>query len=338
MEFWQSLLLLSIVLIVPKLRRAFLFPEKISATRTKIAERLTFFDFAKGLAITAVIVIHSIYLFKEKFPDYPPYWIDSLNNMFRFAIGFFFISSGALLNSGLSKKKILRIFIPYVVVATVVGIFQQKPLDLIIGGVFRGDLLPPYYFIPVLFQFYLLYPLLEKFRNKRYFLPVSLIISYITYAIPGLTYIGGVHTFGPFLFLFAFGIANSQQLKANKPFNNISSWALIIPIYIGLQFMFPAHYYNSRFFYAPALFVVLHYLWYKFKALEKVKALQTLGQLSLWVYLIHFSAESFFVNLIPYGFDYSVFIYILLTTVLTTVVSGVGAKIITINRYGPRSV
>ncbi len=340
MEFIQSLILLAIVLVVPKLRKVY-FSSEAPPTRNRArslpvgegglnrlkTSRLTFFDFTKGLAITAVVLIHSIYLFKEKFPDFDPFWLDSINNLSRFAVGFFFISSGALLTSGLTKKKILRIFMPYVLACIAIGVFQQKSLDLIIGGVFRGDLLPPYYFIPVLFQFYLLFPLLTRLRAKKYFLPVSLTISYICYATPGLTYIAGVHTFGPLLFLFTFGMAYSGKLKSQKPFGNISTWALIIPIYIGLQFMLPAHYYNSRFFYAPALFVVLHYLWYKFRALEKVKVLQTLGKLSLWIYLVHFSIESFFVNLIPYGFNYSVFIYILLITILTTVASGALAKL-----------
>lgn len=333
MEFWQSIILLAVVLLVPKLRKAYFqpAPNEVPAKPERSGvdgDRIKFFDFIKGLAITAVIVIHSIYLFKEKFPEYPPYWIDSLNNLMRFAIGFFFISSGALLTSGLTKKKIIKIFIPYVLFTIAVGVFQSKSLDLIIGGVFRGDLLPQLYFIPVLLQFYLLFPLLNKIKHKKYFLALSILASYIAYVTPGLTYIAGVHTFGPFLYLFAFGLAYSEQLKKSKPFENINSWALIIPIYIGLQFMLPAHYYNSRFFFAPALFVVLHYAWHKFKAIEKLRVFETLGQLSLWIYLVHFSIESFFVNLIPYNFNYSVYLYIFLITVLTVVGSGVVALIV----------
>jgi peptidoglycan/LPS O-acetylase OafA/YrhL len=131
----------------------------------------------------------------------------------------------------------------------------------------------------------------------------------------------------PFLFLFTFGIAYSDRLKSNKPFENINLWLLIIPIYMGLILMLPAHYYNSRFFYAPAMFVVLHYLWHKFEAVKSAKLLLTFGKLSLWIYLVHFSVESLFVNLLPYDFNYSVFVYILLITILTTAASGVVAKL-----------
>lgn len=322
MEFWQSLVLLTIVLLVPKLRKAYLFPD-IPSPKSTATGRLPFFDFIKGIAIIAVILIHSIYLFVEKFPDYDTFWLDTINNLSRFAVGFFFIASGALLTAGLTKKKLIRIFAPYAAFCIVVGLFQNKPADLIVGSIFRGDLLPQLYFIPVLFQFYLLFPWLAKFRYKKYFLPVSIIVSYAAYVVPALAYIGGVYTFGPFLFLFAFGMAYAEKLKSKKTFDNIDVWLLIIPIYIGLQFMLPGRYFNSRFFYAPALFVVLHDTWHKFEAVQNAKILGSMGRLSLWIYLIHFSVESFFVNLLPYDFGYSVFLYILLITVLTAVGSWV---------------
>lgn len=330
MEFIQSILLFLVVLAIPKLRKAFLTPARHASTNVADASltRLPFFDFAKGIAITAVILIHSIYLFEENFPDSNPFWLNTINNLSRFAVGFFFISSGALLTSGLTRVKIFRVFVPYALACAVVGLFQNKNLDLIIGGVFRGDLLPPYYFIPVLFQFYLLFPLLNRFKNKKYFLLITLLISYFFYYNQNLSHPLGIPFFGQYLFLFAFGQACSAYLKGSKPFSNINAWLFILPVYFGLQLMLPAHYYNSRFFYAPAMFVVLHYVWHKTKSLKKFKIVQTLGQLSLWVYLIHFSIESFLVNLIPFNFDYSVYLYIFLITILTTIASGVVANTI----------
>jgi len=342
MEFINSLFLLAFVLLVPKLKKLYLAPSEArkkgapsGSPRLPFGERLTFFDFAKGIAIIAVILIHSIYLFTaqqqasliEKFPDYNPYWLDVINNLARFAVGFFFIASGALLSTGLTKKKVIKVFIPYILVSAIVGVSQSKTLDLIAGGTIRGDLLPPFYFIPVLFQFYLLYPLLDKHRHKKYFLPMTLFVSYAAYAVPSLAYIAGIPTFGPFLFLFTFGMAYSDKLKSNKPLD-IRNLSLVIPIYVGLQLMLPGHYYNSRFFYAPALFVVLHYVWYKTKSLGNIIFLQTFGKFSLWIYLIHFSIESFFVNIIKFSFSYSVYLYVLLISVLTTIVSGIGAHIL----------
>ncbi len=323
MELIQSIILLAIVLIVPKLRKAYFFPSYNFSHDTKAKKRIVFFDFARGIAIVAVVLIHSIYLFFEKYPYINPFWLNNINNLSRFAVGFFFISSGALLTSGITKEKIVRVFVPYAIVCTITGIIQQKSLDLIVGGIFRGDLLPPYYFISVLFQFYLLFPFLKKFRHKRYFLLASIIVSYLFYVTPGLAKMAGVYTFGPFLYLFAFGMVYSEKLKSKAPFENINFWLLIIPIYIGLQFILPGHYFNSRFFYAPALLVSIHYAWYKFDFLRKLSFFVMFGKLSLWVYLIHFSIQSFLVRLIIYDFSYLVFIYIFLISALTTIVSGI---------------
>jgi len=326
MELIQSMILLTIALIIPKLRKAYFFPSCNFSHDSKVGERIVFFDFARGIAITAVVLIHSIYLFFEKYPYFNPFWLNNINNISRFAVGFFFISSGALLTSGITKEKIVRILVPYAIVCAITGIFQQKSWDLVVGGIFRGDLLPPYYFIPVLFQFYLIFPLLKKFRHKKYFLLASIFVSYLFYITPGLAYIAGVPTFGPFLFLFAFGMVYSEKLKSKTPFENINFWLLIIPIYIGLQFVFPGHYFNSRYFYAPALLVVIHYVWYKYEFLRSLRFLTRFGRLSLWVYLIHFSIQSFLIGLIVYNFNYSVFIYILLISALTAIISGLVAK------------
>lgn len=283
--------------------------------------RIEFFDFAKGIAITAVVLIHSIYLFAGKFPSFPMFWLDNINNLARFAVGFFFIASGALLTSGLTSKKIIKIFIPYVLFVILVGVFQTKSLDLIAGGIFRGDLLPQLYFIPVLFQFYLLRPFISKFRHKKHFLLVSLLISYFFYLL-NINNILGIPFAGQYLFFFAFGVYWSERLKSKKPVEKIEPWLIIVLAYAVFQFIFPAYYYNTRYFFAPAMFIVFHWLWNRSNFLKNLKIIQTLGKLSLWIYLIHFSIESFFVNLLPYDFSYSVYLYILIITGLTMVGSG----------------
>jgi len=328
MELIQSIMLLVLVLIVPKLRKAYFFPSCNFSHDSKVEGRIVFFDFARGIAITAVVLIHSIYLFFEKYPYFNTFWLNNINNLSRFAVGFFFISSGALLTSGITKEKIVRVFVPYVIVCVITGILQQKSLNLIIGGIFRGDLLPPYYFIPVLFQFYLIFPLLKKFRHKKYFLFVSILISYLFYMTPRLAYIAGVPTFGPFLFLFAFGIVYSEKLKSKTPFENINFWLLITPIYIGLQFILTGHYFNSRYFYAPAFLISIHYTWYKFDFLKKLNFFVMFGKLSLWIYLVHFSVQSFLVRLIIYDFSYLVFVYIFLISALTAIASGIISAIL----------
>lgn len=325
MELFSSIVLLLLVLFIPQTRRAFLFPvyKKISAP---LEGRSNFFDSVKGIAIAAVILIHAIYIFELKHPEFERFYIDNINNISRFAVGFFFIASGALLTTGFSRKKLFRIFTPYVIFCLVVGVFQHRSWDLILGGVVRGDLLPPFYFIPVLLQFYFLYPLLARFSQKKYFLAITLFVSYIFYSTPALWSFLGIPTFGPYLYLFSFGLAYRNVLKSDESVQTLSPWLIAILSFLVLQFMFPAHYYNSRYFYAPALFMVLHFTYHKFLFLGKISLLHGLGRISLWVYLVHFSIEEFLMKIISHNALSSVYLYILLISILTVTVSGVLSK------------
>lgn len=322
MELFSSISLLLFVVFYPPLRKLF-FTRQSVEKQSAHAGRLPFFDFAKGVAIIAVIFIHSIYLFEANRQDSPSHYLDILNNIARFAVGVFFISSGALLSKGVSSKKILKVILPFVVVSIIVGVFQGKSWDLIIGGVIRGDLLPPYYFIPVLLQFYLMFPLLLRLSVSKYFLPLSLLVSYVFYITPGLSYILGVPTFGPFLFLFAFGVYHRNTFAAEAKLPRVDYLVLLITIYVALCFVFPGHYYNSRFFYAPAVFMVLHFAYHKFVFFQKISLLQSLGKMSLWVYLVHFSIEELWVKIISHSAITSVYLYILLISILTVSFSGV---------------
>ncbi|MGM0629397.1 MAG: acyltransferase family protein, partial [Patescibacteria group bacterium] len=127
-----SVLILSIVtaLYFLFLYRAGLIPSKICLNTdiyiNKPKVRKGFFDFSKGIAILAVIIIHTVFImnaFSEDLSVYSLQWNEGINRVMRFAIPVFFISSGALLFlTGLDKEslkdfylpKIKRIFIPYV--------------------------------------------------------------------------------------------------------------------------------------------------------------------------------------------------------------------------------
>lgn len=322
MEIFSSFALLLFVVLYPPLRKTYFSRQPLQKDRA-VTERLPFVDFARGVAIVAVIFIHSIFLFKEASPGHPPFYLDLLNNLSRFAVGIFFITSGALLKSGISLGKIKKTFLPYVLICLVVGLLQGKTWDLIVGGVIRGDLLPPYYFIPVLFQFYLLFPLLLRLSASKYFLPLSLVISYIFYITPNLAYINGVPTFGPFLFLVAFGLYHRKALVAKGNLPKIDHILVLVMVYVALCFVFPGHYYNSRFFYAPAVFLLMKHAWENFVPTRKLKLIQSYGQSSLWIYLLHFPIQMLLFWLLPYSGGYSVFLYVFMITILAVVGSGV---------------
>src|SRR5262245_43128639 len=107
-----------IICLIPYLRRTFFFPApKVEHPEVVSHELQPFFDVARGLAIISVVVIHAVYLLMIAHPHDHVGVLTVINNLGRFAIPFFFLCSGILLtpSEGFYTRKLVRIFIPYVV-------------------------------------------------------------------------------------------------------------------------------------------------------------------------------------------------------------------------------
>lgn len=143
-------------------------------------ERIGLFDVLKGLCIIAVVGIHTAYLTPIRFIIY---------RSLDFAVPIFFISSGYLLsvkNNGridlaeYFRKIFLRILLIYIIF--VVGMrvvhgeeisMNEIALDALLGRTNNN-----YYFIPLILQFYILFPSLirlrARFGNLFFFCAVAL--------------------------------------------------------------------------------------------------------------------------------------------------------------------
>ena len=325
-----NILLTTLLAIFYWRRKGFCLKEKEKASRDKnqlLEKRDPFFDFIRGIAILAVIGIHVSFFFN--FVESLPLLIKGLNEFFnrflRFAIGFFLVSSGALLRppssgSGWGKfysTKIKRIF-PAYLVATLVGLVLYQgifPTDFsgfksLIQALILGSGAPPFYFIPLLFQFYLIYPFLLFFsrspRGKNFLVGGSLVLSLASHFF--------FKNWGPFLPFFSFtiffvaGIIGAPFLRQSTVTEKRSCWRkiknpllLLIFLYwlLALNNLSGEIFYNDQYFYSLALFLFFFLIYPRLKMRfpRGVKILTQWGRQSLGLFLWHFIFLNLFFQL-----------------------------------------
>src|SRR3989339_846111 len=214
MDEWSLVILTLLVLILPSFRQVF-FRKNEKTEGTVVTERLVFFDILRGIAIIAVVLIHVTFFFTHtKDLVNNNFFINVINNISRFAIAFFFICSGILLNPIKTKqdlknfysRKLVRIVLPYFFVTMFLFFANPVGIKTLLFQLVTGKAAAPFYFVLVLIQMYLLYPLLSRWRYKRWFLPVMFFVSLIYFVSPLPEQPFGFPIFLPFLFLFCYGM------------------------------------------------------------------------------------------------------------------------------------
>jgi peptidoglycan/LPS O-acetylase OafA/YrhL len=294
-----SLLIFTFIIWPIKWARRVFFCYGCSGEQIEIKNRLPFFDLIKGVAIWAVIFIHVGHFYLHfPFGSKDLLFIDLTNNLTRFAIPLFVICSGLLLNPLQSSKqiknfywrKIWRIFVPYILCTIAYAIFGGYSWAQFLYYLISGKAEIPYYFMIVLLQLYLLYPLLNLFREEKYFLPITFLISLICYFIPETRFFYGVPLCCEFIFFFSYGMYCRHKFLNYRPVRQENYlWLFIALFYSALILIEPEYYYNTQLFYGLAIFNLIFYFQKQIVANKLMAAiLIKFGQNSLWIYLIHF--------------------------------------------------
>lgn len=298
MDDWSIVILSLLVLIFPSFRRVY-FRKKPTTPAPQLRGREQFFDVLKGVSIIAVVLIHVVFFLNHtKGLVNNELLLVVLNNLSRFAIPIFFICSGILLKPvktkaewlDFYKRKLLRIFFPYLLVVIFLFLVEPTSITTFLYELFAGKASIPFYFVVVLLQLYLLFPLLSRFRDKKGFLVSSFMISVLFLLSPLPLAPFGFTLFFKFLFFFSYGIYfRDYFLDYKQDIKELYIWWLIVAAYLLLVLAFPEKYYNHRYFYGLAIFNLLFY--YKDKILNCKKLsnfLASFGKYSLWIFLIHF--------------------------------------------------
>jgi surface polysaccharide O-acyltransferase-like enzyme len=164
-------------------------------------KRLQELDFARVIAMFAVIMIHvsSTYIYFESNYEFLGMNIPFvLNQMSRFCVPMFLLLSGASLglssDSGGAKfyrHRLLKIGVPYTCWFFIYLLFNTEIAKDTLGfwGLLRifllGGSAPHLYYITIIFQFYLLFPLIKNLVSRHPF--ASLLLSFgVTYGIQNL--------------------------------------------------------------------------------------------------------------------------------------------------------
>lgn len=299
MEFWSTAVLMLLIILNPQLRPIFFRPVPSEKPLATDSGRLEFFDHLRGIAIIAVIFIHLPLLYERHFGSTQTEFFDFFNNLVRFAIPFFFIASGVLLKpifdetqtfGNYLRRKVLRIVVPYTLcVAAIVAFHRPLILDSF-HWYLSGIAATPYYFVVLIFQFYLIYPLLIRLRKYSWFLHLMLLISFVAYVTPWMWKWNEVPLFPRYLFFFAYGVYVRDYILGREDFSAEKvRWLAVVLIYALLSAFALDRFTNHRYFYGVALFN-LCYIYAEPIAKSKylARVLQAFGKRSLWIFLTHF--------------------------------------------------
>lgn len=182
-------------------------------------ERYKVFDTLKGVSILAVILIHVT----ANYMDTNEYLPLLLNQLSKFAVPVFFIVSGwgmsvskNVSNNYLNflKKQINKLVIPFLFWSVIYFL-----LDLIILGkqfeildfltsLVLGSSYYHMYFIPLLFCFYLIFPIFKKFRQSKVMFLGCLLVTMSSQALGhnGVLFFGLDINLLNWIFYFEFGV------------------------------------------------------------------------------------------------------------------------------------
>ena len=284
-----------LVFFIPFLRQIYFSEDKKNEGIVDRKKRYDFFDYLRGLAILAVIIIHigDNFLVEQ---TGNLLFIKIMNSITRFAVPFFLISSGALLSRGLSLKsfyfkKFIRTFLPFFLITTAVGVYYRVGFTDLLLGYISGSASIPYYFMAILLQFYLIYPFLEKHSQKKYFLHITFLITIASFFIQDTWIIYGIPLFPRYLYFFAYGISQKERFLSNRYKLELKEkifWLIIIFYYLVSTAYFQIYFYNVRLFFALALFNLIFLYKDRLKKSPGYSLFCYLGKNSLWIYLIHF--------------------------------------------------
>lgn len=214
-------------------------------------ERIKSIDSLRGIAILAVVLIHTTTRTLEAsgFNIASFSWALFLNQISRFAVPLFFMLSGLVLELSYKeenywsfvKRRFSKIFIPYIFWSLFYYlIVYNRNHDSLVKVFLTGNASYQLYFIPTLCIFYLLFPLLRKaykiISNKYVLVLITisqLVFLYRDYYIKGYDFDDPVRIALMSYFFFIVGIVAARNMdKINLLVGK--TWR-ILPVVAGLS-------------------------------------------------------------------------------------------------------
>ena len=304
--------------------------------------RVYFFDFIKGISIFIVFLSHICYFYIKSNNEILSFFSIYFINAIRFVVPFFVISSGYLLEIkdykkktiiDFYKKRLFKILIPYFIFCVFLFFLKDyKNINIFLIDTITGKISVPFYFITVLIQLYILYPLIKKIINKlgsKKSLFISFFISLIFGVILPKFFLleFSYYTFLAYIFFFVFGIvfkkyySNPDIISFLKKIKFVRFAVIITFIYCIIALIGKEQYFNFQLIYAVILFLLIYYFKEKIEKNKLYKYFCFLGKNSFYIFLIHFTILEFifkYLNLLALNvyLEYILFIIISLIFII----------------------
>lgn len=315
-------LFLLLFLLIQKNFRDFLVGNSNNLSFNTIKERSQAIDILRGIAMCGIVLIHvDSYILYYHPDDSITYFSRSVANLSRFSVPAFILSSGIFLSwkgkQDFWKARLFQLILPYSIFC-LAGYFTKYPfvdgwwIDFVLRF-FTGSIFEPYYYVPLLLQFYFLFSIFLK-ENEKWSTNVRFTILFSALLLNLLSnhfFPSGelFKKFEPFLFtnfifFFVLGILSKRILSnpllflefisRKKIKISLYSLTLIYIIYIITTTLQSRFGFSNHFiFYPIASFLLLQYLGI---TLEKSKStiilrlnlvLSHIGKNSLFIFLAH---------------------------------------------------
>lgn len=283
-------------------------------------KRIEFLDFAKGFAMTSIVLFH---FFQNSFDG----WLDkaiifggSGVHLFIFISGFGLgLSSQRLSPVVFYKRRFTKILIPYYTYITIIfilnyfiAIYPQNGFYAYLGHIFLfkmfdesiiGSFGTHLWFLSAIFQLYIIFPLLIKLKNQfklNWFIVITFGITFVYWIIINILNLDSMLVFSnsgiQFLWEFCLGIVLADYyLQKDFKFWKIKKSLLITNVFIGIILTGYLAIYGGRtgktFNDIPAFLsytsiVILGYMLSNKLSIIK-KTFITIGKISLELYLSH---------------------------------------------------
>lgn len=294
-ELYFITVILLLCLSFPSWRSLFFAHNPSTPSNDSIQTRIQWLDMVRGICILAVIAIHVLFILIPLGTNLKFFIL--INNLLRFPVGIFLVLTGAFLSKNSAQKKpyrstltrkLINIYIPYLIICTIFAAYTRLSVVEFFTGAMTGRLMVPYYYLIVLAQLYLIFPLLKAMSPSSFFLPIAAAVS-ITSHLTGVgKELGGFPLALPYLFYFAYGVKNSKNITGVPNHKQISRVVLVIFLFVVLNLQYPEYLLNLNFFYTIATFELLNIYRNRLQKIPGSGLLSHIGKNSLWIYLVHF--------------------------------------------------
>jgi fucose 4-O-acetylase-like acetyltransferase len=287
---------------------------RATASRTNYA----WLDVLKGIAIVAVVVDHAFivddYLLWKQLYFHVSWFIllAGVTNTLSAGRGGFSIVRGT---PAMLLRRLQTIFWPYLWASTLAYLvlhFRHLSLMEFARELVLFRALPPFYFIALLFQLLLLFPLLYLLLHRAGWygkiaaLPLVVVLATVVSRRVTFPWTLGAHyLFGAsFLYFFAIGVLLAPALVASR-LNAVACIALALPVFALAEWMViqsngdvmthpPS---NVSLIYSLSLIVPCFALAVRFASAAPVRLIETIGHRSLAIFLYHYL---FLIPILPY--------------------------------------